>query len=130
VAQAYDTVLRDVDPTGHAEMNAIRDATRKLRSLSLGGCTLYSTCEPCPMCMSACIWAEIETVVYGATTLEEADRYWPQASAMTPDELVARMRRERRCEVIANVERASCRELFERCDEARRSRGLPLPPHR
>jgi tRNA(Arg) A34 adenosine deaminase TadA len=64
VARAYDTVLQTCDPTNHAEINAIRDAARELRSLSLRGCTLYSTCEPCPMCMSACIWAEVDTVVF------------------------------------------------------------------
>ena len=111
-------------------MNAIREATRKLKSLSLEGCTLYSTCEPCPMCMSACIWAEIATVVYGASTLDDADRYWPQASSISPDELVSYMRHEPRCHVIPNVERALCQDLFARYDEARRSRGLPLPPHR
>src|SRR5262249_56024538 len=59
VAQAYDTVMEMCDPTNHAEINALRAATRRLRRLSLRGCTLYSTCEPCPMCMSPCIWPEV-----------------------------------------------------------------------
>lgn len=130
VAQAHDTVMAMGDPTSHAEVNAIREASRKLQSLSLRGCMLYSTCEPCPMCMSACIWAEIDTVVFGASTMEDADRYWPQASDMAPHELVSRMRREPRCRLIPHVERALCQELFLRCDEARSRRGLPLPPHR
>lgn len=130
VAEAYDTVLERGDPTDHAEINAIRESAKKLRRLSLQGCTLYSTCEPCPMCMSACIWAEVDTVVYGASTLEDAERYWPQALDLSPDELVARMRREPRTRVISAVERALCQELFTRCDDARRRRGLPLPPHR
>ncbi|MGH7558904.1 MAG: nucleoside deaminase [Gemmatimonadota bacterium] len=130
IAQAYDTVIEARDPTNHAEINAIREATKKLRSLSLRGCILYSTCEPCPMCMSASIWAEIDTVVFGASTLEDADRYWPQASDMSPLDLVARMRREPRCGLVPHVERRLCQDLFRRCDEARRERGLELPPHR
>lgn len=130
VAQAYDTVLEMCDPTNHAEMNAIREATRKLQTLSLRGCTLYSTCEPCPMCMSACIWSEVDAIVYGASTLEDANRYWPQASDISPMELVAHMRVEPKCGLIPHVERARCQELFARCDEVRRQRGLQLPPHR
>ncbi|MEM9554075.1 MAG: nucleoside deaminase [Acidobacteriota bacterium] len=130
VARAYDTVIEACDPTNHGEVNAIRLATRALGRLSLRGCVLYSTCEPCPMCMSACIWAEVDTVVYGASTLEDADRYWPQASDLTPQELVAKMRREPRCEVLPQVERALCRELFSRCDAVRNRQSLQLPPHR
>lgn len=130
IAQAYDTVLAQCDPTNHGEVNAIRLATEKLGKLSLRGCVIYSTCEPCPMCMSACIWAEIDTVVYGASTLEDADQYWPQPSDVTPEELAARIRVHPGCNVIAHVERELCRGLFKRCDEARRTQGLGLPPNR
>ncbi|MCA9234048.1 MAG: nucleoside deaminase [Planctomycetales bacterium] len=130
VAQAYDTVIAQCDPTDHAEMNAIRLATKKLRQLSLAGHILYSTCEPCPMCMSACIWAELDAVVFGASTMEDANRYWPQASDMTPVELASHMRRTPRCTVRQHVERSSCQELFRRCDEVLRERKLTLPPHR
>ena len=130
VAQAYDTVMEQSDPTNHAEINAIRAATRTGGRLSLRGCTLYSTCEPCPMCMSACIWAEVDTVVYGAATLADANRYWPQASDLSPQDLVAHMRREPRCRVIPHLERARCQDLFLRCEAVRTQRGLSLPPHR
>lgn len=130
LAQAVDTVLAQTDPTSHAEINAIRAATRQLRALSLRGGTLYSTCEPCPMCMSAAIWAEIDTIVYGAATLADADRYWPQPSDLAPQELAARMRIEPRCLVIPHIERALCQDLFLRCDAARTQRGLALPPRR
>ncbi len=130
IAQAYDSVIAKCDPTNHGEVNAVRLATQKLARLSLRGCVLYSTCEPCPMCMSACIWAELETVVYGASTLEDADPYWPQPSDVTPQELAARMRVEPRCEVIAHVERELCRDLFQQCDDVRQERGLGLPPNR
>ena len=130
LAQAVDTVLAQTDPTSHAEINAIRAATRKRSALSLHGCTLYSTCEPCPMCMSAAIWAEIDTVVYGADTLTDADRYWPQASDLAPQDLAAHMRTEPRCRILPHIERALCQDLFLRCDAARQRRGLELPPHR
>lgn len=130
VAQAYDTVMEMCDPTNHAEVNAIRLATRTLQRLSLRGCTLYSTCEPCPMCMSACIWAEVDKVVFGASTLEDADRYWPQASDVSPQELASRMRIEPRCQLVPHVERSLCQDLFARCDEVRKQRSLTLPPHR
>ncbi len=130
VAQAYDTVLKMCDPTNHAEINAIRDAARELQSLSLRGCTLYSTCEPCPMCMSACIWAEVDTVVFGASTMEDANLYWPQASDMSPQELIARVRLEPTCRLIPHLGRSLCQNLFTRCDEVRKERGLQLPPHR
>lgn len=130
VAQACDTVMKMCDPTGHAEINAIRDAARELQWLSLRGCTLYSTCEPCPMCMSACIWAEIDTVVFGVSTFEDANLYWPQASDLPPQALLAHMLLEPRCRLIPHVGRYLCRDLFKRCDAVRKERGLPLPPHR
>jgi tRNA(adenine34) deaminase len=130
VSQAYDTVMRECDPTNHAEVNAIRLATQELGRLSLRGCVLYSTCEPCPMCMSASIWAELDGVVFGASTMEDANLYWPQGSDMTPQELISRMRFEPKCSLLRHVERALCQELFRKCDEVRKSRELELPPHR
>ncbi|WP_145055416.1 nucleoside deaminase [Lignipirellula cremea] len=130
VSQAYDTVIQECDPTNHAEMNAIRIATKQLQRLSLRGCILYSTCEPCPMCMSACIWAELDTVVFGASTMEDANHYWPQSSDVAPHELADRMRREPKCNLIPHVERQICQDLFVRCDELRSQRRLQLPPHR
>ncbi|MFH0961119.1 MAG: nucleoside deaminase [archaeon] len=60
------------DPTAHAEIVAIRRACRKLGTFSLAGCTLYSTCEPCPMCLAAINWARIDKVYYGATRRDAA----------------------------------------------------------
>lgn len=64
---ASNTVLQDNDPTAHAEMNAIRKACSQLNTYDLSGCTLYATGYPCPMCLSAIIWANIKTVYYGCT---------------------------------------------------------------
>lgn len=68
-----NTVLGSKDPTAHAEVNAIRKACRELGTHDLSGCVLYTTCFPCPMCLSACIWANIREVWYGSTP-EDADK--------------------------------------------------------
>ena len=67
VAATHNTLWRDTDPTAHAEVNCIRAAAKTLGTVDLSGCTLYSTCEPCPMCLAAIHWAKIDRVVFGAT---------------------------------------------------------------
>lgn len=73
VCITVNTVLAHRDPTAHAEVNAIREACKILGTHDLSGCELYATSEPCPMCLSAAIWANIKTVYYGcrATDAEE-----------------------------------------------------------
>ncbi len=130
IAQAYDTVLNTCDPTNHAEMNVIRIVTKKLKSLSLQGFILYSTCEPCPMCMSACIWAELDSVVYGASTIEDANKYWPQPLDITPVELITHTLSKKRCKIFPNVKRDLCQKLFIDCNVVCENKNLQLPPHR
>ena len=72
VVATHNTVWHDGDPTAHAEVNCIRAAARALGTIFLHGCELYSTTEPCPMCLSAIHWAKIERVVYGATIADAA----------------------------------------------------------
>lgn len=67
VATGSNTVLRDHDPTAHGEINAIRNACKKLGTHDLTGCVLYTTAYPCPMCLSAIMWANIKQVYYGCT---------------------------------------------------------------
>ncbi len=69
---ARNTVLKS-DATSHAEINAIRQASRKIKSFDLTGCAIYSTTEPCPMCFSAIHWAKIDKVIYG-TTISDAKK--------------------------------------------------------
>ncbi len=71
LASAHNTVWRDSDPTAHAEVNAIRRAARVLEGIDLHGTVMFTTCEPCPMCLAAIHWAKIDRVVYGAT-IEDA----------------------------------------------------------
>src|SRR6516162_9160673 len=73
IALTHNTVWRDGDPTAHAEVNCIRQAARVLKTIALTGCTLYSTTEPCPMCLAAIHWAKIERVVFGATIADAAE---------------------------------------------------------
>ena len=73
ISVASNTVLLHHDPTEHAEMNAIREASRKLGTYDLSGCVLYATGYPCPMCLSAIVWANIKEVYY-ANTKEEAGK--------------------------------------------------------
>jgi tRNA(Arg) A34 adenosine deaminase TadA len=73
VAAAHNTVWRDTDPTAHAEVNAIRQAAAALGTIFLDDCAMYTTCEPCPMCLSAIHWAKLDRVVYGATIADAAD---------------------------------------------------------
>jgi tRNA(Arg) A34 adenosine deaminase TadA len=72
VAATHNTVWRDGDPTAHAEINCIRTAARVLRTIALNGCTLFSTTEPCPMCLSAIHWSKIDRVVFGSTIADAA----------------------------------------------------------
>lgn len=73
VAAAHNTVWGTTDSTAHAEVNAIREACRRVGGIDLRGCTIYSTCEPCPMCFSACHWARLDRIVYGAS-IDDAAR--------------------------------------------------------
>lgn len=73
ISVASNRVLRDNDPTAHAEISAIRDACKKLGTYDLSGCELYATGYPCPMCLSATIWANIKKV-YVSGLPEDAER--------------------------------------------------------
>lgn len=66
LALARNTVLKS-DASSHAEINAVRIASRRIKNFDLSGCVIYSTTEPCPMCFSAIHWANIEAVIYGTT---------------------------------------------------------------
>lgn len=67
IASAYNEVTIKNDPTAHAEISVIRLASQKLNTFDLSGCEIYSSCEPCPMCLSAIYWARIDKLYYGNT---------------------------------------------------------------
>lgn len=72
IGKGSNHVLAHNDPTAHAEVVAIRDACNCINSYDLSGCEIYTTCYPCPMCLSAIIWANIKTVYYGNTKEDAA----------------------------------------------------------
>ena len=72
IGRGCNRVLADNDPTMHAEIVAIKDAAKNLNTYDLSGCEIYTTCYPCPMCLSAIMWANIDKVYYG-NTKEDAE---------------------------------------------------------
>ena len=73
VAGSSNRVTIDLDPTAHAEVNTIRQACRELGTFDLSGCTIYTSCEPCPMCLGAIYWAHIDRIYYGNTRKDARD---------------------------------------------------------
>ena len=73
IGKGSNHVLANNDPTAHAEVMAIRDACKNINSYDLSGCELYTSCYPCPMCLSAIIWSNIKKVYYGNTKQDAAN---------------------------------------------------------
>ncbi len=71
IAEASNSVTQDHDPTAHAEVNAIRQAAQKLNTFDLSGAEIYTSCEPCPMCLGAIYWARLDKI-YFANTKDDA----------------------------------------------------------
>jgi guanine deaminase len=72
VSEGVNSVTASHDPTAHGEVNAIRAAARALGTFTLAGCELYTSCEPCPMCLAAAYWARISAIYYGASAADAA----------------------------------------------------------
>jgi guanine deaminase len=72
IATGWNKVTSSNDPTAHAEVTAIRAAAATLKSFILQGCVLYTSCEPCPMCLGAACWARVDRIVYAATRTDAA----------------------------------------------------------
>lgn len=106
--RALNNVAGEFDPSAHAEVRAIRLATKRLKQISLAGYTLYTTCEPCPMCMSTALWAGLDRVVYGAT-IHDANQHCNQIQ-IPATEVAARS--DMKCKVDGPVLRDQCYALF------------------
>lgn len=106
--RATNAVRRENDPSSHAEVRTVRLACRKLKRISLAGFTMYSTCEPCPMCMANALWARLDRVVFGATI---ADANLHCLQIQIPATEVAR-RADMPCLVEGPVLRELCNTLF------------------
>src|ERR1700737_1019453 len=103
-----NAVAVENDPSSHAEVRTVRAACKRLKSPSLKGYTMYSTCEPCPMCMANLLWSGIDRVVYGAT-IEDASRHCRQI--YIPAVEIAE-RSDMQCEVVGPVARELAYTLF------------------
>ena len=108
VGRGHNQVLLSHDPTWHGEIGAIRDACAALGTYDLSGCELYTTGEPCPMCLFACLWANIEKVYYGCTIGDNAligfrDEKFDQLSGG----------REQLSDYLYCIDRDACLALFE-----------------
>jgi tRNA(Arg) A34 adenosine deaminase TadA len=106
--RAVNNTRKDNDPSSHGETYTVRLACRKLKKFNLSGYTMYSTCEPCPMCMSNALWAGLDRVVYGAT-IADANRWVAQIHIDAKE--VAR-RADMHCTVDGPVLRELCLQLF------------------
>lgn len=106
---SHNTVWRDTDPTRHAEVNAISAACRKLGSIYLSGCTLYATCEPCPMCFSAAHWARVSRAVFGASIADARAAGFNEL--VIPARDLKRLGRHR-IELVSGFMAEECRALF------------------
>jgi len=73
IGRGHNQVTENCDPSAHAEIMAIREACKNLSNHQLNDCTIYSSCQPCPMCMSAIYWARIPKLVFAATALDAAN---------------------------------------------------------
>ncbi len=106
----HNHVWQDVDITAHAEMVAIREACRELKTIDLSGCVIYSTCEPCPMCFAACHWARISKIIYGAR-IEDAKKIGFQELTISNHWL--KEQGKSKIEVMGDFLREEVLELFE-----------------
>lgn len=107
VASGGNRVLERKDPTQHAEVVAIQEACKKLGTHDLSGLILYTTCEPCPMCLSAAIWANIKTIYYGATRQDAED------IGFRDKFIYDHIRGEKNALEVINIERDECVKLFD-----------------
>lgn len=73
IAEGSNCVTKQHDPTAHAEIVAIREAASRLNTFDLAGCVIYSSCEPCPMCLGAIYWAHLDKLFYGNTKTDAHD---------------------------------------------------------
>lgn len=108
IAKGNNKVIINNDPTAHAEIVAIREASKKLNTYDLSNCILYTSCEPCPMCLSAIIWANIKEVYY-ACTKNDADNIGFR------DDIIYEYLKGNKKDLINlhHIDRDECIEIFE-----------------
>ena len=113
IARAHNEVIKTNDPTMHAEVNAIRKATKLLGRFDLSDCEIYSSCEPCPMCFAAIHWAKMKSLYVGASRYDAAaigfdDQYIYDVINNTAEHTQVH---------IENIDCEQCKEPFKEWDE-------------
>ncbi len=108
IAKGHNRVVKTNDPTAHAEIVSIRRASKKLGSFDLSDCEIYSTCEPCPMCLAAIYWARIRRLFYGCTKEDAAKIGFADESI---DAAIKGKRSARKLRLIP-MEREGCLKAF------------------
>lgn len=106
VGRGHNTVLKDNDATCHGEVNAIRNASKKLKTFDLSGTEIYTTGEPCPMCLGAILWANISKVYYGCNIYDTEEIGFR-------DNKFYSMTKEEKDKFITELDREECLKLYE-----------------
>ncbi len=107
VATGVNRVTANHDPTAHAEVSAIRAACEKLQTFQLDGCDIYSSCEPCPMCLGAIYWAHIDRLYYGCNQVDAADAGFDDSFIYKELELDKAQRRLKTEELLSDEAKAA-----------------------
>lgn len=112
ISTGNNQVFKNNDPTAHAEVQAIRNACKKLNTYDLSGYILYTSCEPCPMCFCAIVWANIKEVYYGATRKDAA------SIGFRDDALYNYLKGKNSLDInLVQIDHEECSKLFEKYKE-------------
>lgn len=109
IAVAHNTVSESIDVTAHAEINALREGCKIVRSPHLEGAIVATTCEPCPMCAAALYWARVDTIYFGASIEDAAQAGFDQLKLPLKQLFEAR---EGNTSLVPGVLRSACQDLF------------------
>ena len=110
ISTGLNTVKKDINSINHAEINAIERASKKLGTHKLIDCWLYSIFEPCPMCASACVWARMNGIVYGAN-MDDKNENYPQRVLVRCEEILEKG--TPKLELHKDFMRTECKEILE-----------------
>lgn len=109
IAKGHNQVVKNNDPTCHGEMMAIHKACKKLNTFDLSGCEIYTTGEPCPMCLAAILWANIDKVYYGCNIFDTEDIGFRDSAFYE-----FQNNKEKRESFIKEIDRESCLKLYDK----------------
>ena len=117
IGKGINRVIKNMDPTAHAEVMAIRNACKNIKSHDLSGCILYTSCYPCPMCLSAIIWANIKKVYYGNTKEDAANIGFRDEFIYDYLESLANNKEDNKVLKLKELNREDALEVFKRYEE-------------